>query len=118
MVGMVPHPPGALHPQGAAVLPTLGLGSRDNVIRSSLAQKWLQIPSQRARGEASWGKSPGGAHSQVSQLGIGGEGSGSTPHGACSFIPFPQDTGREEESLASKNPWDFLLQTSWLGLMQ
>lgn len=116
MVRMGPCPAGVLHLQGAAVLPTPGLGRRDNVIRSSLAQKRLRIPSQWAGGEASWGKSPGGAHSQISQLGIGGEGSGSAPRRACSFIPFPQGTGREKESLASKNPWDFVLQTSWLGM--
>lgn len=59
-VGMVPPPhPEGLHPQGAAVLPTPGLGKRDNVIRSSLAQKQLQNTSQQARREASWGKTYG-----------------------------------------------------------
>lgn len=111
MVGMVPHPPGALHPQGAAVLPTPGLGRRDNVICSSLAQKWLQIPSQQARGEASWGKSPGGAHSQVSQLGIGGEGSGSAPCRACSFIPpSPKVWGGSRNLLQAEIPGIFFFK--------
>lgn len=48
-----------LHPRGAAMLPTPGLGKRDNVICSSLAQKRLQNTSQQARREASWGKTYG-----------------------------------------------------------
>lgn len=92
------------------MLPAPGLRRRDNVIHSSLAQKWLQIPSQRARGEASWGKSPGGAHSQVSQLGIGGEGSGFAPHRACSFIPFPRGTGGRRNLLQAKIPGIFFFK--------
>lgn len=32
--------------------------------------------------------------------------------------PLHQGKGREEASLATKTPWDFVLQTSWFGMVQ
>lgn len=86
------------------MLPTPGLGKRDNVICSSLAQKRWQDTRQQARREASWGKLMGETSVKSPSWELVGGAQALLFTEPAALFPSPQGEGREEAPLATQPP--------------